>query len=129
MSVLVVGLGGFVGAILRYSICRGIEGIGKGAAIPIGTAAVNIIGCLLIGLLAGWVHNTQALSENARLFVFVGLLASFTTFSTFGNDTFLLLKGGKLLLGLANAGIHMFVGLAAVAAGHAIANALQKSPA
>ncbi|MEL6824347.1 MAG: fluoride efflux transporter CrcB, partial [Calditrichota bacterium] len=90
-----VGAGGFVGAILRYLIS------GWGNAIlqnnfPVGTFIVNIVGCLVLGILYG--ISTPLLNyPNLRLFLATGLLGALTTFSTFSLETITLLQGGDLL--------------------------------
>jgi CrcB protein len=63
---------------------------------PTGTLTVNLIGCLIIGALAG-LNNTHSLSENTRLLLFTGLLGGFTTFSSFSNETVQLLRTGHHL--------------------------------
>ena len=110
MAVLWVGLGGFVGAVLRYGVSHGVQAW-AGDRFPAGTLVVNVLGCLAIGLLLGVTGRSTDLPEPARLMVVVGLLGSFTTFSTFGKETVdlialgepgraLLVVAGNLALGL-----------------------------
>jgi CrcB protein len=75
---------------------------------------VNVIGCLLIGIGGGLVENRQLFSPEWRAFLFVGILGSFTTFSTFGLETFNLAKEGQWLASFGNVGISLILGLAAV---------------
>ena len=82
-----VGAGGFIGAILRYSISGWVQTITRSVAFPFGTMAVNIIGCYLIGVLTQLVESQAGITAEMRLLLMVGLLGAFTTYSTFGNET------------------------------------------
>lgn len=103
LGCLWVGVGGFVGAASRYLIA---EWIGKPGGFPFGTLAVNLIGCLLIGLLAG-------LRDEMRLLVVIGFLGGFTTYSSFGLDAVNLLRE-EPLQAFAYVGVHVVLGLGAV---------------
>lgn len=116
LKLLVVGAGGFVGAIARYGL-SGLVHRNSSGSFPFGTFAVNILGCLVIGALMALVETRQALTPNMRLFLLVGLLGSFTTFSTLGYETFALLRGGQLGLALANVLGSAALGILAVALG------------
>jgi len=119
-QLLVVGFGGFIGAIARW----GLSGLVQRAApysFPVGTLLVNALGCLVIGALMAATEGREWLSEDGRLFLTIGILGSFTTFSTFGYDTFALFRGGDMPMALANVGLNLAVGLAAVLAGNALA--------
>ncbi len=120
VQILIVGMGGFVGAILRYGLSGWIHRF-TNSGFPYGTLAVNIIGCLLIGVLMGLVEYRPILSPGLRLFLTIGLLGSLTTFSTFGYETFELLRQKEFLHALANMALNGIVGLAAVAAGWTLA--------
>ena len=85
-NLLLVGLGGFMGALLRYSITGFFQGWSKSVHFPYGTLVVNLLGCLLLGFLSQIAETRGIISAEARSFLFVGLLGAFTTFSTFGND-------------------------------------------
>lgn len=113
-GTLLVGLGGFLGAIARYKLGAAItHGTGL-VRFPIGTFAVNLVGCLAIGLLAGVVARYHVLGTEARLFLFTGLLGGFTTFSAFGLESVELLRRGELAVAGLYAGGSVFAGLAAV---------------
>ncbi len=116
-NILTVGLGGFLGAILRYLMSGAIQGWTKSAAFPIGTLAVNITGCFIIGLLSQAVEHHAVLTSQTRLMLMVGVLGSFTTYSTFSNETINLVTDQKLLLASANVTAHVISGLCAVVAG------------
>jgi len=117
-KVLFVGLGGFIGAILRYWIGGWVQGASGSASFPYGTLTVNLIGCLAIGLLSQLAEASQVMTPETRLFLFIGLLGAFTTFSTFGNESMNLLRDGQTFLSLMNIGAHILFGLVAVWLGH-----------
>ena len=85
------------GAILRYLIAGGVHSITRFESFPIGTMTVNVIGCLLIGFGGGLMESRQLFSAELRAFLFVGILGSFTTFSTFGLETFEPCQGGAMV--------------------------------
>jgi CrcB protein len=118
LKIAIIGLGGFVGAILRYLVAGGVHALAKTASFPVGTMTVNIVGCLLIGLGGGLMESRQLFSSEWRAFLFVGILGSFTTFSTFGLETFNLAKQGQWLASFGNVSISLILGLAAVLAGY-----------
>lgn len=121
LKIVIIGLGGCVGAVLRYLVAGGVHALAKTASFPVGTMTVNLTGCLLIGIGGGLMENRQFFSPEWRAFLFVGILGSFTTFSTFGLETFNLAKDGQWLASLSNMGISLVFGLAAVLAGHMLA--------
>ena len=109
-----VALGGSLGAVSRYLL--GLLARGWwGESFPHGTLLVNVLGCLLIGILAG--IGLKQLSEPIQHFAVIGVLGSLTTFSTFGNDTLELFQR-QPLLALGNIGANVIAGLAAVAIGY-----------
>jgi CrcB protein len=83
-------------------------------AFPIGTLAVNILGCFLIGLLHGLAESRDLIGTDTRIFLFIGVLGGFTTFSTFGFESLALLKDGEFFKTSANILLHVIVGLSAV---------------
>lgn len=86
-------LGGGSGALLRYALSGATHRV-MGAKFPWGTLSVNFLGCLLMGILWG-ISERYIVPQRARLFLFTGLLGAFTTFSTFGLETFSLLRDGQ----------------------------------
>lgn len=97
-SSLSVALGGAIGAVSRYLLSGWILHHSVGFRFPLGTFAVNIMGCFVIGLLAGLVVKCEFLAPATRLFLFTGVLGGFTTYSSFGLETFYLLRRGEILI-------------------------------
>jgi CrcB protein len=113
-----VALGGALGALARYGL--GTAAVRAfGTTVPVGTWAVNLLGCFLIGLAL-----PVAAADRARLVLIVGFLGSFTTFSTFSADTLALLEAGRPGLALLNAAGSLLGGLALTALGMAVGRAL-----
>jgi CrcB protein len=119
--LLLVGVGGFLGSVLRYAASGAVLAATRYDAFPFGTFAVNAAGCLLIGLISGMAELRGSFSPEQRLFLVTGFLGGFTTFSAFGFETYYLLRTGAFLLAAANAVGQVAVGLAAVWGGHRIA--------
>jgi CrcB protein len=120
-TALWVGCGGFAGSILRYGLSGLVQRQLPLSTFPYGTLAVNLTGCLLIGWIAGLAETRQILGPGARAFVLVGVLGSFTTFSTFGYETLALVRESEHARAAANVLAHVSVGLVAVWLGHALA--------
>lgn len=90
--------------------------------MPYATAFVNVLGCAVIGLLAGGVAGGHLrMSSEARIFVFVGILGGFTTFSSFGLDTLTLVIEGRMSLAVLNVVVQVGLGLGAVFVGYTLA--------
>ena len=119
-NFLIVGFGGFIGASLRYFLTHLAARITKIGFFPIGTALVNILGCLAIGLLAGLAENFQPFSSNLRLFLFMGILGSFTTFSTFSFETLSLFRDGQISTAFLNISTQLILGFTAAFIGFQI---------
>ncbi|MGA0175854.1 MAG: fluoride efflux transporter CrcB [Chthoniobacterales bacterium] len=116
-NLLLVGAGGFLGAIGRYLLGGAVLHHAVASKFPWSTLAVNVLGCLLIGVLSGAAEKFDFIGQGARLFLFTGLLGGFTTFSAFGFETFLLLRRGELAVAALYATASVLVCLAAVWAG------------
>ena len=114
--LLLVGVGGFCGAVLRYLLSSNIQRFFEASFV--GTLTVNVVGCLLIGLLNGLAESRQLLNPQLRLLVLVGFLGSFTTYSTFGHDVFLLARQASFGAVLLNIGLHLSLGLGGVYLGY-----------
>ncbi len=113
-NALVVGLGGFFGCIARYLLGVLIIRLFDAPVFPYATLIVNVTGCFLIGLLGGLAENTQWLTPQAQLFLIVGLLGGFTTYSAFGYQTLTLAHDGRMLFAVLNVSAHIILGLGAV---------------
>lgn len=122
MNVLLVAAGGAIGAVLRYVLGGWIQGR-LGPDFPWGTFIVNVSGSLLIGVVLGLVER-GALSAEARLFLAVGILGGYTTFSTFSYETLQLIEDGNLASTLLNALGQVAASLVAVYVGVVISRSL-----
>ena len=120
-QILFVGLGGFAGAVCRFLMSGAVHRLVPLAVIPWGTLVVNVAGCVLIGALGAVAESRAMLSDSLRLFVFTGVLGSFTTFSAFTLETLRLVHGGDILHGAVYVGLHIVVCLVVVFAGDALA--------
>jgi CrcB protein len=119
MTWLAVGVGGALGSMARHAVNSVMQKHWFLTRFPAGTVAVNLSGCLAIGLLAGLLaSNRIALPYFWREFLFVGLLGGFTTFSTFGLDTFFLARTHSVGYAMVNVGVQVIGGLGAVWAGY-----------
>lgn len=118
-SWLAVGIGGFVGAIARFQTTLWLSEWSRqkfGQVYPVGTFVVNVIGCLLIGLLMTLALEKR-ISDEAQKLLITGCLGSLTTFSAFGFDTITLFRDGKPALGAVYILSNLIVGVVAVLIG------------
>lgn len=121
LPILLVGAGGFLGSILRYVLSGWVHRILDNPWFPYGTLVVNVTGSLAIGFLAGLADSRSLFSSEARLFVFIGLLGGFTTFSSLTIETFSLARSAQLLAAAMNVTLQIFLGLVAVWLGNLLA--------
>jgi CrcB protein len=91
---------------------------------PYGTLVVNVLGCLVIGFLAGLAETRAAFTPETRLFLFVGVLGGFTTFSSFALETLSLARDTQQVAALINIGLQLTLGLLAVWIGSVFAHAI-----
>ena len=122
MQWIAIAVGGALGALARYGVVRWVA---RGSSYPLltGTLVANVAGCFALGVILTLVHEREALSATARDFLTVGLLGSFTTFSTFGWETHELIRSGEWRLAGLYIGANVLVGLAAVVGGRAAVRA------
>lgn len=99
--ILLIGAGGAAGAVSRYLVA-GVVHKFSGVLFPYGTLAVNALGCLLIGFLGVLAEERMMISPAVRMFIFIGFLGAFTTFSSFTYETWMLAKDGDMLRSFAN---------------------------
>ena len=126
MKALAVGCGGFIGAISRYYLSGLAQSMFKTSTYPIGTATVNITGCLIIGALSEVAESRGVLGGTTGTFLFIGVLGGFTTFSAFGNETVSLFRDGQGLHGVINIISQVVLCLLAVWVGRVAAGAIWK---
>ncbi len=112
-KILVIGLGGLIGAISRYYLSEYVHKV-LGASFPYGTLSVNVLGCMLAGCVMFAVEEKQIFSPEMGLFISVGILGAFTTFSTFGYETVALLRQNHFIPAMSTAAANVIFGLAAV---------------
>lgn len=120
-NILLVGTGGFIGSVGRYFISRLNLSLDY-YSIPVGTLTVNVAGSLIIGFLAGIAGKTDLLSLELRLFLMVGFVGGFTTFSTFTNENMVLMQNGQFLSALIYTFISLFLGFLVVYLGYSLSN-------
>lgn len=113
---LLVMLGGAIGAALRYHLGKIALRV-AGLAWPWGTLAANILGGLAMGLLAGWLALRATGGEPVRLFLAVGVLGGFTTFSAFSLETLLMIERGEMASALAYAVVSVGASVGALSLG------------
>jgi CrcB protein len=119
-DVLLVGIGGFVGAAARHLVGQSLVLTSTQWRFPVGTLLVNVLGCALIGVFAALAEHLPAMNGPARLLLVTGVLGGFTTFSAFGHEALTLLRVDPLK-GTIFPLIHVAAGIAAVAFGRAAA--------
>src|SRR6185436_17815495 len=118
--LLLIGFAGFVGTLARYWL-SGWTARRFGETFPAGTLIVNLLGCFLAGLLAYLMFERFVVSPTARTVLLIGLLGGFTTFSSFGLQSFNLLRDGEVGLALANILVSNTVGIFMVWLGYSVA--------
>lgn len=120
---VLIGLGGAAGSLLRYLVSGWAQKFGDGT-FPLGTLAVNIIGCFLIGLLNALFGGPLLIRSEYRIGLLVGVLGGFTTFSAFGWETFSLVNEGQFTRATLNVALSVGAGLAALWFGYRLAERL-----
>jgi CrcB protein len=123
VNLVIIGIGGFMGAIARYSLALWI-GQKWGRSFPLGTFLVNISGSFFIGLLMSLLTEKFIVNPQWRLLLIVGFLGSYTTFSTFEYETSMLIKDGEWFIALMNVLLSVFVGFIALKIGELIAKVI-----
>jgi len=123
MSYLWVTVGSALGGLLRYAIGKMMLSVDLSIGFPIGTILINIIGSFVIGYFGTLtLHSGKyTVSDNVRIFVMIGICGGFTTFSSFSLQTFDLMRSGYLGRAMVNIALSVLLCVAAVAAGHRLA--------
>jgi len=117
MAMMIVGLGGFIGAIARYGTSEFMATV----KLPYGTLLVNILGSFFLGFLLFHQLSSGGISEEWRLFLCVGILGAFTTMSTFSAETFGMLEQKEVVAATLNIMMNVFGSIIAVFVGRSVA--------
>lgn len=116
LRFFIIGLGGAIGTILRY-VMGGLDYRFSNGVFPVSTLVVNVTGSLVIGFLWGIIDRFN-FSPNMRMFVFIGILGGYTTFSTFSLETFNLMRDGEYRIAIMNAALSLALSVGAVFVGY-----------
>ena len=120
MNILMIGAGGFFGAILRYLVSGWAHRM-AGTSFPYGTLTVNVLGSFLLGFFFIIAQERFMISPQIRSFIAIGLLGAFTTYSTYSFESIMLLKEAMYILATLNITLNLVLGLFAVWLGMTLA--------
>ena len=112
LNILAVGAGGFMGSTLRYLIS--LIPLNETTSFPIKTFIINIVGCVIIGIIAASVSKNVEMNPQMLLFLKVGLCGGFTTFSTFALETADLMKAGNMCIAFLYVVLSVLVGITVI---------------
>ncbi|MBP9990415.1 MAG: CrcB family protein [Bacteroidales bacterium] len=115
-AILCVGAGSCLGGMLRYLVYLLTDHLRIHSSWA--TMIVNIVGCMILGVICGVIDKGGNISNNLRLFLVFGICGGFTTFSTFINDGFKLMRGGEMFYAIGYAALSIFIGLALLYCGY-----------
>lgn len=122
-KIILIGIAGLAGTLLRYLLSEFVTRQ-SGQTFPWGTLVVNVVGCLLAGVVFNLTEDRLLLTSAFRQVILIGLLGGFTTFSSYGLQTFTLLKDGQLGLATLNVVVANVLGLFMVWVGYGLAKAI-----
>jgi len=125
-TILAIGSGGFIGAVLR-SYINGLISHKVPHDLPFGTLGVNLIGSFIMGCLIAYFMYSTMLSVHAKSFLTTGILGALTTYSTFAIESFLLLEGGSFILAFTNMALNVFGTVLMAGSGYYLVDNLFKS--
>ena len=125
-NLVILGLGGFLGAISRYLLSGYVQTLFKQDGFPYGTLVVNILGCFVLGILTHAAGVKGMFDAQTRLFLMVGFVGAFTTFSTFSVESASLFQNGQSTAGMLNILGSNLLGLIFVFIGQSIASQFLK---
>jgi CrcB protein len=120
---LFVGIAGLAGTLLRYWL-SGFVARRYGETFPVGTMVVNVLGCLLAGAIFNLTEERFLINPTLRTVILIGFLGGFTTFSSYGLQTFTLLRDGEFGLAILNVAVSNVLGLLMVWVGYGLVKAL-----
>jgi len=112
-QIMLVGLGGFLGSGMRFALSGWAQRLFQHSQFPVGTLTVNVLGCFLIGLIGGLAEQRQVVEPGVRLFLLVGVLGGFTTFSTFAYESLALAQDAEYFRMMLNVMLQVLVGFSA----------------
>ena len=121
MTLLWIAAGGALGSVARYLFSTAILRV-TGSLLPIGTFGVNLVGCVLFGAIAGAAEQRVQLAPDLRMFLLVGVLGGFTTFSSFAFESVSLLRDGQFVAAAVNIVGQVLAGLIGLWAGYVLTN-------
>ncbi|MGH9336909.1 MAG: fluoride efflux transporter CrcB [Vicinamibacteria bacterium] len=113
-------MGGAIGSVLRYLASGWVQRFDLWGSFPAGTLTVNVAGCAALGLLGGLSEARSVFSPSARLFLFIGVLGGFTTFSTFSYETLALIRTGEAAKAFLNVAASLLFCLAGTWLGYGV---------
>lgn len=122
-KVVLVALAGAVGTLMRYALAGAVQRVAP-ATFPYGTLVVNVVGCLLFGLVWSLAEERLVISSETRTILLVGFMGAFTTFSTYAFETAALLRDAEWATAAGNLLAQNVVGIAALLLGLALGRAL-----
>lgn len=122
-TLFVIGAGSFTGGILRYLLSKFIQNYGF-YSFPVGTFFVNVLGCFAIGLFYGLFERNSLMNTDLRLFLTVGFCGGFTTFSTFINESYQLIRDENFFYLFFYVALSLLVGLAMLYLGYLLVKVL-----
>jgi CrcB protein len=122
VNILLIAIGGAIGSVCRYllssAVLRSVDTL-----FPAGTFIVNVVGCVVFGAISGATFERVTISPEARAFLMAGVLGGFTTFSSYMNESFALVREGQFAWALLNLAGQVVVGFVAFWTAFAIASA------
>ena len=119
MNLLAIALGGAIGSAARYLLSTFVLRV-SGTLFPLGTFIVNLIGCLVFGVIAGATSQRVQISPTVRLFLLTGILGGFTTFSSYAFESFALIRDGQFAWAAINVLGQVAAGLVGVWVGYVV---------
>jgi len=125
-TILAIGSGGFIGAVLRAYL-NGVINSKVPHILPFGTLGVNLLGSFIMGSLFAYFMYTNLLSIHMKSFLTTGLLGALTTYSTFAMESFFLIQGGSLLLAGLNIILNVFGTIFMASGGYYLVQSIFKS--